>query len=384
MHSRQFSTRLIAILLVCSLIAIFSACTAEPPFESGKSAYEIAVENGFVGTEAEWLASLKNGSAPAIVDVTVLNGEVIVTFSDGTRQNLGSLLFETEGSLSFLPLPDGSFAVAAVNTEITGSVTVPATYKGKPVTRVLARGFASCRHLFSLTLPDSITAIGEDALIGCENILSLSLPFLGAEATDAVSAHLGYLFGAATPQQNKSRVPASLERLVLTSATTLAERALLDCEHLTELVLPQTLTEIGATALAGCGNLSSLTLPFIGRTPDDTENGYIGYLFGAAAWTEHELTVPQTLTSITLTAETEIAPYAFYAAAGLRTVVLPETLSLIGKYAFAHCPLEAVYMDTDAGWKTDDGTPILLGTAAENAALLTDTLCAKDWLCIKN
>lgn len=27
--------------------------------EDGKSAYQIAVENGFVGTEAEWLASLK-------------------------------------------------------------------------------------------------------------------------------------------------------------------------------------------------------------------------------------------------------------------------------------------------------------------------------------
>lgn len=28
----------------------------------GKSAYEIAVDNGFVGTEAEWLASLKSGN----------------------------------------------------------------------------------------------------------------------------------------------------------------------------------------------------------------------------------------------------------------------------------------------------------------------------------
>ena len=27
--------------------------------EDGKSAYQIAVENGFVGTEVEWLASLK-------------------------------------------------------------------------------------------------------------------------------------------------------------------------------------------------------------------------------------------------------------------------------------------------------------------------------------
>lgn len=30
-----------------------------PPGPQGKSAYEVAVDNGFAGTEAEWLASLK-------------------------------------------------------------------------------------------------------------------------------------------------------------------------------------------------------------------------------------------------------------------------------------------------------------------------------------
>jgi trimeric autotransporter adhesin len=39
----------------------------------GKSAYEIAVENGFVGTQAEWIASLAGG-AQAQIDWNEVDG----------------------------------------------------------------------------------------------------------------------------------------------------------------------------------------------------------------------------------------------------------------------------------------------------------------------
>lgn len=35
----------------------------------GKSAYEIAVENGFVGTEKEWLESLKGDTDMNVVEI---------------------------------------------------------------------------------------------------------------------------------------------------------------------------------------------------------------------------------------------------------------------------------------------------------------------------
>lgn len=95
----------------------------------GKSAYEIAVDNGFVGTETEWLESLKgsDGTTPHIdattkhwfigdVDTGILaqgtNGKdgksistitkdgdnnLIVTFTDGTTQNIGKLSVDIQG-----------------------------------------------------------------------------------------------------------------------------------------------------------------------------------------------------------------------------------------------------------------------------------------------
>ena len=35
----------------------------------GKSAYEIAVENGFIGTEKEWLESLKGDADMDVVEI---------------------------------------------------------------------------------------------------------------------------------------------------------------------------------------------------------------------------------------------------------------------------------------------------------------------------
>ena len=102
---------------------------------AGKSAYEIAVDNGFVGTETEWLESLKgsdgnkgdNGTTPHIdestkhwfigdTDTGVLakgqdgkdgksistitkddDNNIIVTFTDGSTQNIGKLAVDIQG-----------------------------------------------------------------------------------------------------------------------------------------------------------------------------------------------------------------------------------------------------------------------------------------------
>ena len=377
-HRTTLQHALLLLLLLC-LAATLLGCSEDPSFAEGKSAYQIALENGFVGTEAEWLESLKPDTPPAIVDVTVQNGNVIVTYNDGTRQNLGTLLLETEDALSFLLLPDNTYAVTAASTAINGEITVPATYRNLPVTRVLRRGFANCTYLFSLTLPDSITAIGENALVGCENLISLSIPFIGATAADTAGGYLGFLFGGSSAVQNGSRVPASLERLTVTAATSLAPDALSGCQHLSVISLPNTLATVGFGALTGCESLTSLTLPFLGSTPADQETACIGYLFGATSYTKHTEVVPESLSALTLTAATKIAPFAFYAVSNLRTVTLPPTLTFIGEFAFGACALQGVSFAATTGWQTSTGEPITPGTPSENATLLTDTLRAKEW-----
>ena len=64
---------------------------------AGKSAYEIAVDNGFVGTETEWLESLKGEAGRSITGITTdENNNVIVTFSDNSTQNIGQLNIDVQ------------------------------------------------------------------------------------------------------------------------------------------------------------------------------------------------------------------------------------------------------------------------------------------------
>lgn len=63
---------LLAALLVFVMLFAFAACAND-----GKSAYEIAVDNGFVGTEQEWLESLKGeyaGQGLSAYEIAVKNG----------------------------------------------------------------------------------------------------------------------------------------------------------------------------------------------------------------------------------------------------------------------------------------------------------------------
>ncbi len=68
----------VAVLLVLACLFGFAACN----MLEGKSAYDIAVENGFVGTELEWLESLKGkdgeyaGAGKSAYEIAVENGFV--------------------------------------------------------------------------------------------------------------------------------------------------------------------------------------------------------------------------------------------------------------------------------------------------------------------
>lgn len=68
MKKRTFKTLICAALAGISVLG-FSACNLE-----AQTAYDVAVKNGFVGTEQEWLKSLqgsngKDGKSPTIEEI---------------------------------------------------------------------------------------------------------------------------------------------------------------------------------------------------------------------------------------------------------------------------------------------------------------------------
>ena len=95
--------------------------------KEGKSAYEVAVQNGFSGTEAEWLASLKGEKGDAFVyadftseQLAALKGEKgdAFTYSDFTAEQLAAL----KGEKGDKPIKGTDYFTNTDKTEIVDAV----------------------------------------------------------------------------------------------------------------------------------------------------------------------------------------------------------------------------------------------------------------------
>lgn len=190
----------------------------------------------------------------------------------------------------------------AASYETNGS-EVPATL----ATLVLTAGesipdyaFYACRGMEAVSLPETLTEIGDFAFYGCDDL--------------------------------------TLVTTADTALTTVGDKAFANCPALLGLTLPSTVSTMGMGMLEGCGKLESLTLPFVGGTAEDPDTAYLGYLFGASDYTFTAGYLPLSLMTVTLTEGcTAVPPNAFFECASIREVRLPEGITSIGRRAFYGC-----------------------------------------------
>jgi hypothetical protein len=84
----------------------------------GLSAYQIAVKNGFVGTEVQWLATLgSNATQPEIITFTGATGAVVVDYTLNSRRtkypNPTYEVYATNGNLA---ISIGGYGVTITRT----------------------------------------------------------------------------------------------------------------------------------------------------------------------------------------------------------------------------------------------------------------------------
>lgn len=255
-----------------------------------------------------------------------------------------------------------------------GSVTVPATLGGCPVTEIAAEAFLDCTSVTKVTLPQSIIHIGESAFSGCSNLVTVNLPDslyeLGARAffrcvklqsitipdhlteiservfwgcESLKSADLGT--GVTSVGEAAFCGCSSMTSVTMGSRiTTLEKDAFSFCEALASVTLPKTLKTIGDGAFSGCESLTSIKIPagvtYLGADAFSCCHGLTSFVIpeGITAVSDNLLDGCWNLKSVTIPdSVTSIGKFAFCENVKLTSITIPQGVTSIGRGAFSWC-----------------------------------------------
>ena len=203
---------------------------------------------------------------------------------------IGANAFWYCSSLKKLTLGNGITTISGETflfcTSLT-NVTIPDS-----VTTIDSYAFSRCSSLSSVTLGKNLTTIYEDSFYNCGKLVEIynfSSLDISAEDFGVLVVHTSPDASSIFSTDNNGCIFMSVDDKVY----------IWDYEgNETELILPNSVTNIGNTAFSGCTSLESIEIP---------------------------------------NSVTSIGGSAFYNCAGLRSIVIPNSVTSIGNYAFSGC-----------------------------------------------
>ena len=230
-----------------------------------------------------------------------------ITISESVT-SIGSGAFEGCTSLTSISIPEG-------------------------VTSIKKNTFKGCTKLASVTIPESVTSIGEYAFEGCTSLTTIPL-------SESVTSIGESAFGGCT----------SLTSITIPeSVTSIGESAFEGCTSLTSITIPESVTSIGERAFYGCRGITSINIP---KTLDisSANLGFLkdGFYYELWNWTMVEvygssglmgdIEIPSGVSLGDYTFEVvAIGREAFLGNTDLTSIMIPESILMIGMIAFGGC-----------------------------------------------
>ena len=278
-----------------------------------------------------------------------------VTIGDSVT-NIGDYAFYNCSALTSVTISDSVTYIgnsAFYKCSSLTSVTIPDS-----VTRIGYEAFYSCSALTSITIGNSVTSIEYSAFKYCEALVKININDIATWSTisfgDSYANPLHYtkkLYlnneivtqlvipdGVTNIGSYAFNYCTSLTSVTIPdSVTTIGYCAFYNCSALTSVTIGDSMTSIASYAFDGCSNIRDvyitdveawLNISFGGNTSYPNYYGRL-HILGEGGVEITELTIPNSVTSI--------GDYAFYKCSSLTSITIPDSVTSIGNSAFYNC-----------------------------------------------
>ena len=273
---------------------------------NGLKSIKVDPKNAFYDSRNECNAIIEKASN------TLLSG-CINTVIPHNVERIGDRAFSYCDSLTSINIPYGVKEIG--NYAFSGctslsSITIPSS-----VERIGYGAFFACYGLTSLFIPASVTTIVDGAFMECISLESIIVD-PGNPVYDSRDN-----CNAIIEKSSKTLIAGCMNSLVPDGIEAIGDEAFWACMGLTSLHLPNSVRSIGYGAFKWCNHLTEINMP--------SNLEYIGVeAFDNCRLTS--LVIPESVTFI--------GAAAFADGRMLESVILPEGLQSIESYLFGNCP----------------------------------------------
>ena len=289
------------------------------------------LRKGFLGSKCGTHSSFK-GFVMLVVMMLMMASSAM---AQGAR-------FEVIDGLRYL-LDTGAKTAALMpktDSKYSGDIVVPEKVNSSDgmeyvVTSFEKRCFYDCSGIKAITIPSSVTLLGDGCFSYCSSLTSMTIP-------SSVTSLGNYCFSGCSGLTSIT---------ILSSVTSLGDGCFSGCSGLTSITIPNTVTSLGDYCFSGCSGLTSITIPSsvtsLGRCCFSGCSGIKAITIPSSVTLLGDgcFSYCSSLTSITIPSSvTSLGASCFYDCRGLTSITIPSSVTSLGWHCFEDCQnLETVY-----------------------------------------